>query len=157
MRTQVALLSYSFLCTKLSKFVSGILLKAEVSACQLSLNFYVGFILHVFCIFNHFTQHCELKMNLKTRRWDFTGFPCLLIQSSLHLISTRPTPGWEEPPEHPAGSFCGLSSAPWGTATVPANSVPLPCFQALIATECVQIVRRGHAHQPQPNLLINSR
>lgn len=57
-----------YLCIKLSELVFGTLLKAGFSICQLSLNFYVGFILHVFCISILFAWHCKLEINLKNTR-----------------------------------------------------------------------------------------
>lgn len=68
-----------YLCIKPSELVSGTLLKAGFSICHLSLNFYVGFILHVFCISILFAWHCKLEINLKNTHWDSTDFPRLLF------------------------------------------------------------------------------
>lgn len=107
-----------YLCIKLSELVFGTLLKAGFSICQLSLNFYVGFILHVFCISILFAWHCKLEINLKNTRWDFTDFPrlyffCLRTQSSLHSISFSPIKGREDPQK----TDCTEISVPWNAVT----------------------------------------
>lgn len=119
-RSCFALLYY--MCIKLSELVSGTLLKAGFSICQLSLNFYVCFILHVFCISILFARHCKLEINLKNTHRGFTDSPryyfCLRTQSSLHSISSSPIKGWEDPQKTDFWIIlCTETSAPWNAVT----------------------------------------
>lgn len=112
-----------YLCIKPSELVSGTLLKTGFSICQLSLNFYVGFILHVFCISILFPWHCKLEINLKSTNWDFTDFLRffffgLRTQSSLHSTSSHPIKGREDPQKSDFWIIlCTEISVPWNAVT----------------------------------------